>query len=31
MTRAEWLLDWRDGKNTMQQNGFHYSLTLRGN
>ena len=21
---AEWLLDWRDGKKTIQENGLHY-------
>ena len=24
---AEWLLDWRDGKRTVQENGLHYLLT----
>lgn len=23
---AEWLLDWRDGRRTIQQNGLHYLL-----
>ena len=23
---AEWLLDWRDGKNSVQENGLHYLL-----
>lgn len=23
---AEWLIDWRDGKKTMQENGLHYLL-----
>lgn len=25
---AEWLLDWRDGKATAQENGLHYLLSL---
>ena len=25
---AEWLLDWRDGKKTLQENGLHYLLKL---
>lgn len=25
---AEWLLDWRDGKKTVQENGLHYLLSL---
>jgi hypothetical protein len=25
---AEWLLDWRDGKKTVQENGLHYLLKL---
>jgi hypothetical protein len=25
---AEWLLDWRDGKNTIQENGLHYLLKV---
>jgi hypothetical protein len=25
---AEWLLDWRDGKKTVQENGLHYLLML---
>ncbi|RVM04161.1 hypothetical protein [Sinorhizobium meliloti] len=24
---AEWLLDWRDGKKSVQENGLHYLLT----
>ena len=24
---AEWLLDWRDGKKSLQENGLHYLLT----
>jgi hypothetical protein len=23
---GEWLLDWRDGKKTLQENGLHYLL-----
>lgn len=23
---AEWLLDWRDGKKGVQENGLHYLL-----
>jgi hypothetical protein len=25
---AEWLLDWRDGKKTIQENGLHYLLRV---
>ena len=25
---AEWLLDWRDGRKTVQENGLHYLLKL---
>ena len=25
---AEWLLDWRDGKKTLQENGMHYMLAV---
>ena len=25
---AEWLLDWRDGKKTVQENGLHYLLRV---
>jgi hypothetical protein len=25
---AEWLLDWRDGKRAVQENGLHYLLSL---
>jgi hypothetical protein len=26
---AEWLLDWRDGKRTVQENGLHYLLMYK--
>ena len=25
---AEWVLDWRDGKKTVQENGLHYLLRI---
>jgi hypothetical protein len=25
---VQWLLDWRDGKKTLQENGLHYLLSL---
>ena len=25
---AEWLLDWRDGKKSVQENGLHYLLNI---
>lgn len=25
---AEWLLDWRDGKKNVQENGLHYLLSV---
>lgn len=28
MTRAQWLLDWRDGRKSVQENGLHYLLSL---
>lgn len=24
---AEWLMDWRDGKKAVQENGLHYLLS----